>query len=198
MDITFTPSLANQICISIPPVHSSSTTVLNFTATLSRTWHAQLIRDSAKLQLWSDVSSDAEKLHSSEWRAFDFQTPAYPDSTTASLIPINTLAHERNNSQHDTLLSLQLRVPSRKSSFSFTYRLVHPTGEIRWLGQYGQNGSIVLEPSQVDSKFIFHEGWSIKNGGYTWTHGGKVVDALEVARLSSPSNYFIQSIGRER
>jgi hypothetical protein len=197
MDVAFTPPLANQIRLSIPSaVHS--TAVLNFTAALSSAYHAQFIRDRATLQLWSDVCLDSEKLHSTEWRAFDFQTHVSPDSTTASLIRTNSSTREGNSSQHDTLLSLQLCVPSRKSFFSFTYRVVYPTGEIRWLGQYGQNGTIVLEQSQTDSKFILHEGWSIKNGGYAWTHGGKSVDSLEVARLSNSSDYSIQSIGRER
>jgi hypothetical protein len=198
MDITFTPPLANQIRLFIAPVHS--TAVLNFTAALSSAYHAQFIRDGAKLQVWSDVCLDTEKLHSTEWCAFDFQTPASPITGSTVSLRIDTSTHEGNSVQHDSLLSLQLSVPltSRKYLFSFTYRLVYSTGEIEWLGQYGQNGTIVLEQSQSGSKFILHEDWSMKNGGYAWTHSSKSVDSLEVARLSSPSDYYIQSIGRGR
>lgn len=198
MDISFTPPLPNQIHLSIPPFQP--TAILNFTAALSYACHAQFIKDAAVLQLWSDVCLDGL---SADWCAFDFQTPSFPVS--GSTIPIDvplrvgTSTHERNTSQNHILLSLQLSVPltSQKYFFSFTYRLVYPTGEIKWFGQYGQNGTIVLEQSQTDSNFILHEGWSIKHGGYFWTHSGKSVDGLEVAKLSSPSAYSIQSIGRE-
>jgi len=192
MDITFTPPLVSQVRLSIP--YGRSTTVLNFTAALSSAHHAQLIRDSAKLQLWSDVCLNTDKFRSAEWCAFDFQTPT-PTAIEVSL----RNSTQTNDSQHGSLLSLQLTVPlaSPKYIFSFTYRLVYPTGDIRWLGQYGQNGTVVLEQSQSDFKFILYEGWSMKNGGYSWTHSGESVDNLEVARLS-PSDYFIQSIGRGR
>ena len=201
MDIVFTPPLANQIRLTIAPVHS--TAILNFTAALSSAYHAQLIRDGAKLQIWSDVCLDTEKRHSTEWCAFDFQldTPVSPilaGSTTA--IEVSLLTHEGNYAQHGSQLSVQLSVPisSPKCTFSFTYRIVYPAGEVKWLGQYNQNGIIVLEKSQSDSNFILHEGWSMENGGYAWTNSGNAIDNLEVARISSPTDYSIQLIGRGR
>ena len=198
MLITFTPPLADQISLSIPPVHSTAT--LNFTAILNPAYHAQFIRDGAILQLWSDVRLETEEVQSTYWRAFDFQTPKslIADST---IVTVSLVKTEGNISQHDSPLSLQLCVPlnSRPYLFSFTYRLLYPTGEIKWLGQYGHNGTIVLEPSQTCSRFVLHDGWSMKNGGYVWTSpSGKSVDNLEIARLSDLSDYSLQTVGRER
>ncbi|KAH8835440.1 hypothetical protein DL96DRAFT_1574228 [Flagelloscypha sp. PMI_526] len=43
---------------------------------------------------------------------------------------------------------LILRAPVFSTStqvYNFTYRLVHASGEIEWLGEYGQNGSLILQ-----------------------------------------------------
>jgi hypothetical protein len=203
MDIVFTPPLANKIRLQAAisaPAHST-TAVLNFTAALSSAYHAQLVRDGAKLQIWTDVSLDTQNLHSAEWHAFDFQTPQASPILGSTAIEVSLLTDQENYTQRDNLLSLQLSVPlvGPKCIFSFTYRIVYPAGEIKWLGQYGQNGTIILEQSQSDSSFILNEGWSMKNGGYAWTsNSGKAVDNLKVARLSCPSDYSIQLIGRER
>src|ERR1700733_8829375 len=146
MDITFTPPLANQTSLSILPAHSTAT--LNFTAILNSAYHAQFIRDGAILQLWSDVRLETEEVQSTYWRAFDFQTPKY--QIAGSIIEVS-LRTEGNTSQHDSPLSLQLCVPlsSRSYLFSFTYRLLYPTGEIKWLGQYERNGTIALGAPQT-------------------------------------------------
>jgi hypothetical protein len=204
MDITFTPPLAHETRLSFSPIHS--TAILVFTASFNSTPYAQFIHNDAKLQVWSNIRLDTDKPGTAEWRAFDFQIPAPSIAGSTSAIQVSllngTLALEGDNSSHDSLLSLQLSVPltSRGHAFSYTYRLAYPTGEIRWLGEYGRNrdGSIVIEQSWTDTQFILHEGWSTQNERYAWSDDGKSVDNLEVARLSSSSHYSIRSIGRDR
>jgi hypothetical protein len=201
MDITFTPPLSHETHLFISPIHSTATLI--FTASFSSASYAHLICHDAKLQVWTNVYLDTDKPGTAEWRAFDFQIPASPSAGSTDVIEVSlrddTLALEGDNPSHDSLLSLQLSVP-RGCAFSYTYRLVNPTGEIRWLGEYGRNrdGYIVIEQSRTDAKFILHEGWSTQNGRYAWTDNGKSVVSLEVARLSSPSDLSIWSIGRDR
>lgn len=71
----------------------------------------------------------------------------------------------------ENTLFVHLRVPLGNyidARFWFTYRLVHPSGEIQWLGEFGRNGELVIEKGLpgVDLR----EGWNIAEDGTYRTH----------------------------
>jgi hypothetical protein len=116
MTITFAPALGETIDISAP-----SSIFIDFEAILSRP-----LKQGERLQLWSNLPTPS--LSPGSWGAQD-------------LLPRDglpqTLALRAN-------CPLELEQDSTSQKFSFTYRIVRPSGQIEWLGQYGQNGRIVV------------------------------------------------------
>lgn len=146
MSIVFTPSLGDNLQLTVPSIQDTIT--LRFTAQLSAQLHAQLKHDRGRVQLWSDLPSLA---HTSggNWCEFDFEETIVDDSPNRNAVKMSLTASP--NSLHTTtehFLTLQVAIPtairSQQVQYSFTYRLVYPSGEVKWLGLFGQNGTLVL------------------------------------------------------
>ena len=161
--ISFNPPLNETTILNIPfhPGH------LSFTATLTT---AQLDARST-IQIWTDIPDNSQPSISREqqdWRprSFQFQN----NSSLASLsIPFQDLIHSSN------------------SQFSFTYRILHPDGRIQWLGDYGKNGSLIV--NRYDDRLVLFGDWATNPLGHSFTPKSTVKTPLQVFSLSDKTQW---------
>lgn len=204
MSIVFTPSLGDNLQLTVPSIQDTIT--LRFTAQLSAQLHAQLKHDRGRVQLWSDLPSLA---HTSggNWCEFDFEETIVDDSPNRNVVKMSLTASP--NSLHTTtehFLTLQVAIPtairSQQVQCSFTYRLVYPSGEVKWLGLFGQNGTLVLtrahdsDPS-TNTLFLL-DGWKSTIGNTReYYASGSEPTPVEIARFA-PMDYRVWAFGSER
>jgi hypothetical protein len=199
MPITFTPALGETVHVSVPDT-GTTTVQLYFTAVLSPWDLDEFSRNGIKVQVWSDIPAAGRS--AGEWGELDFTgnnpitDDGDPKDTKFSLLPVG---HNGDEEDQKNTLSLEFSVPlTGPWRFSFTYRLVYPSGEIRWLGQFGENGALVLE--RAASQLVLGEGWSPQatSGAYLWNTRGRTVEDFEVASLVNPSEYVVWALGKDR
>ncbi|KAJ6604305.1 hypothetical protein DFH09DRAFT_1354087 [Mycena vulgaris] len=183
MLITFSPALGETLHVSANGTRKS-TVQLHFAATiLFPADYEHIASGRVKLQVWSDIPASGRS--SGDWGEAEFRPVQFnsPHDQGFSLVP------DKKRDEIRTTLTVTFSVPLSAQHFSFTYRLVYPTGDIKWLGQYGQNGTLVLD--RTDSEpVLLGEGWvPTDNGAYRRDSGGSPVQGLEVARLSHPADH---------
>lgn len=156
--ITFNPPLGETTILNVPshPGH------LTFTATLT----TGLLDPRSTIQIWSDIPDNSQPSINREqqgWspRSFQFQKNA---SVVSLSIPFLDFIH-----------------PSR-SQFSFTYRILHPDGRVQWLGDYGKNGSLIV--NRYDDRLVLFGDWSTNHLGHSFTPKSAIKCPLQVFRLS--------------
>ncbi|KAI0359125.1 hypothetical protein OH77DRAFT_1575685 [Trametes cingulata] len=175
MQLTFSPALGEQTVLKVAPKASGSQrpaaqSVL-FRATFeSRESLLKARADGIKVELWSDVPVEGRSW--GEWGAAQFG-PLESESTPNEEVPTFSLgdAAEADDPVRENSLYVRLRVSLHDhvgARFSFTYRLVYPSGEVRWLGEFGRNGELAIERGLpgVDLR----EGWNISDDGTYRTH----------------------------
>ena len=195
MDIAFNPPIGDSIQLEIS--FALQTALLHFTAELSALDHNKLIQDRARIQLWSDLAQS-----DGVWGALDFtyQTQVTEELSSykislGSTCPI--LANEK------VTLSLEVVAPlpiSRNPHFSFTYRIFYPSGNIQWLGPFGQNGSLSFERSDHDlhNNFGLHS-WTFDKLRTAHIYEIKQpVGTLVVAKVRDVCNYCVRAMGPTR
>lgn len=198
MEFTFTPAIGEHVNITVPS-QQIGTVRLCLTATLSSSDYELYKRSAVKLQLWSDILVDSRP--SGEWGELDFQDvsamtpPRRADRGKPVAVSLASDVAGRSVRKPSFTLHIALP-PSAQSRFSFTYRLVYPNGEIRWLGQYGQNGTLAFVQGEPD--IVLGEGWVPGEGGYTWNAADRAVENLEIAKLVNPTTYTVWAIGKDR
>ena len=194
MDITFNPPIGDSI--QLETSFSLQTTLLHFTAELTVLDHNKLIQDHARIQLWSDLAQS-----DGEWGALDFtyQTQATEESSQISLgSTCPKLASEK------VTLFLEVVAPlpmGRNSHFSFTYRIFYPSGDIQWLGPFGQNGSLSFERSDHDLHNFGLHSWTFDKSRMAHVYEVKEPVAggtLVVAKVRDVSNYCVRAMGPTR
>ncbi|KAJ7042584.1 hypothetical protein C8F04DRAFT_82897 [Mycena alexandri] len=198
MDIEFSPPLGETVhChVSSSKTRQQSSSVrLHFTATLSNV-ALQVASGSARLQVWSDIPGNGR--HSGEWGETDFRLlPPLPVNEDAafSVLPDN----DSDVAEPNITLTADFVLPtSHGQRFSFTYRMLYPSGEIKWLGQYGQNGTLVLELDSDPVVLLEKDSWvSADNQVYRRDSDGRAVQDLEVAKLIRPHEYYIAYLAGE-
>ncbi|KAI0374441.1 hypothetical protein BV20DRAFT_1011471 [Pilatotrama ljubarskyi] len=175
MHLTFSPALGQETVLKVAPKASGSErpaaeSVL-FKATFdNRESLLEARADGIKVELWSDVPVGGRSY--GEWGASRFG-PLETESTPPQEVPTFSLgdASEDDDLSSENSLYVRLRVPLHDhvgARFSFTYRLVYPSGEVRWLGEFGRNGELLVEQGLpgVDLR----EGWNISDDGTYRTH----------------------------
>ncbi|KAI0961194.1 hypothetical protein AcV7_000361 [Taiwanofungus camphoratus] len=193
MQLTFFPALGETAHVSIPPRTSArqgSMQELVFRAVFdSRASYDQAQRDGVKVEMWTDLPADGRA--SGEWGAVSFnkhehEEPSNPESgaghTTLSLLSSerrDTSGWEQDEYAFYASLSLWLH-DSSPARFSFTYRLVYPSGEIQWLGTFGWNGQLVIERGFTGVSL--GEGWTSRGGRFEFYENAS--GEREVGRLS--------------
>ncbi|KAJ7139785.1 hypothetical protein C8R44DRAFT_975527 [Mycena epipterygia] len=184
MRIAFSPALGETVHVSVGA--RKPATQLHFTASLSSPAdYDQLASGLVKLQVWSDIPANGRG--TGDWGEAEFKPVPATDEAGFSL-----LVDERNEIK--TSLTLDFSVSSSGQRFSFTYRMVYPSGEIKWLGHYGHNGTLVLDRTDSDPVFL-GDGWvPADNESYRRDSDGRAVQDFEVAKLPHPANYTAYSV----
>jgi hypothetical protein len=197
MDIIFSPAIGDSI--QVETTLSSQRILLHFTAELTARDQNKLIQDRARLQLWSDLPRDDQSLSDGEWGALDFPYGAQVTEEMSSshkiylgnTYPIPAIGEK---------VTLFLQVVSRTSRpFSFTYRIIYPSGDIRWLGGFRQNGSLSFQRSDYDLRNFGLHSWTFDKSRMAHIYEVKQsVGTLIVARVRDVYNYRVKAIGPTR
>ncbi|KAI0662565.1 hypothetical protein C8Q70DRAFT_959559 [Cubamyces menziesii] len=191
MQLTFTPALGEETVLKVAPVASgrpASQSVL-FKATFEdREALLKARTDGVKVEVWSDIPVDGRSY--GDWGALPFSelgTTSVPQGVPS--FSLTSDAKEGDDASQENSLYVHIRAPFHEhigAHFHFTYRLVFPTGEIKWLGEFGRNGELVIEQGLpgVDLR----EGWNISDDGTYRTHafpGDRVLGYLADPRAWS-------------
>ncbi|THV06088.1 hypothetical protein K435DRAFT_849525 [Dendrothele bispora CBS 962.96] len=218
MPVSFIPALGDAVRIHLPLWHTTSkqasTAQLQFTAFLDDHEFQQL-KNGMKVQIWTNIPSDERR--NGEWGAMDFELDdeLFSIQHDSSAIPLSfgpssvygsarDAAHESPNTESRHVLTAKFSVPVSTSgnSFSFTYRLLYPSGEERWLGSYGQNGTLYLGISSKpdESGFALENDWALTNSDsvplWQW-RSDSVVKDLRVAEFLHPEDWSVCCVGKE-
>lgn len=205
MSIIFAPSLGDNIQLTVPSIQDTIT--LRFTAQLSAHLHTQLKHDRGRLQLWSDLPSLA-RASDGNWRELDFQDGIKVDDLPHPNVVKMSLTASANTLHTTTehFLVLQVAIPtpirSQQVQYSFTYRLVYPSGEVKWLGLFGQNGTLVLtrahDSDPLTETLSLLDGWKSAIGNTReYYASGSESTPVEIARFA-PMDYRVWAFGSER
>ncbi|KAG5648203.1 hypothetical protein DXG03_006158 [Asterophora parasitica] len=200
MDIDFKPAL-NDIAHVLAPLtpRGLATAVLNFSATLNVAGYEELERGGGKIQLWTNIPSGGvtTSTNGGDWNSCDFQdtaSAAGPRHSTTELL-LGDLAQYGGDPPGSTLLSLQVSVPlsnNGQSRFAFTYRIIYPSGEIRWLGAFGQNGTLLVEGVKSEPAFVLASGWTSRENVYVFKGVG--AEKTTVITLAKPAEYDVWTL----
>jgi hypothetical protein len=195
MHISFHPPVDQTVPISVLP--HASTVQLHFTATLnSQKAYDEFKRDGVRIQVWSDIPAGGRE--EGEWGELSFEEGiSYKEDNSLSET-VSLLSEDTDRGSKGHTLCLDCTVPLfGQSRFAYTYRLVYPDGDIRWLGQFGRNGTLILE--YADLRITLGDGWRLEDEAardYRWCNDGVPVD-VEVARLDR-KDYSVWCVGKER
>ncbi|KAF7339764.1 RING finger protein 8 [Mycena sanguinolenta] len=174
MHIVFSPPLGETVHVSAGRTRKP-TALLHFTATLNNPAdYEQVASGHVKLQVWSEIPGNGR--HAGEWGEAEFK-------------PV----HSVNGSKKHVLVA-SYRWPTREPPYSGL--LLYPDGAIKWLGDYGHNGTLVLNWTDLDP-VILDEHWVLApgNDSYLRESTGRAVHDLQVARLAHPFNYMVYPAG---
>ncbi|KAH9890961.1 hypothetical protein C8Q73DRAFT_734656 [Cubamyces lactineus] len=173
MQLTFSPVLGEQTILKVAPVASGrpASQSMLFKATFeNREALLKARADGVKVEVWSDIPVDGRS--HGEWGALAFgelETTRAPQG--APSFSLASDAKDGDDADLENSLYVHVRAPFHEhigAHFSFTYRLVFSTGEVKWLGEFGRNGELVIEQGLpgVDLR----EGWNISDDGTYRTH----------------------------
>ncbi|EAU93432.1 hypothetical protein CC1G_04411 [Coprinopsis cinerea okayama7 len=198
MQIVFKPAIGEKITVPISDCcDEQDTVILRFTATLGHQEYQQAVEGSLKVQLFSDVPSPKPE----GWKAHNFEIEAaLPDGTsevarddTRSTF-IGLAEPDDQGGVHQRQLVCYVPVLVRNvRNFSFTYRIQYASGNIRWLGSYGKDGSVVIVRGGLKGLDL----------GQGWTDSGRVyaLDAttapVSIASFSNITDYSIWAFPRD-
>ncbi|KAI0651589.1 hypothetical protein C8Q79DRAFT_45865 [Trametes meyenii] len=185
MQLTFSPALGEQTVLKAAPAASGRSTSQSILFKVSFESRGSLLeaqRDGIKVEVWSDVPAGGRL--PGEWGAVQFGTMEPGPALRPQVAERSALhdAAEEDGLAEDRSLYAGLRVSLSDrvgARFSFTYRLVYPSGHVQWLGEFGRNGELVVEQGLpgVDLR----EGWNISGDGTYRTHafpGDRVLGSL--------------------
>ncbi|EMD41656.1 hypothetical protein CERSUDRAFT_110229 [Gelatoporia subvermispora B] len=159
MHLTFTPALCETKTVVVPPGAAGSRTELLFRATFgSREALAQAQRDGVRVEMWTDLPVEGKL--TGEWGAYPFDPiPPVPSGCSAfSLIdPQEDPEAGLGENVVHCKFALDLSQTDR-TRFALTYRLVYPSGDVKWLGPYGGDTAIQIERGLPG--MTLYEGWN--------------------------------------
>lgn len=189
----FFPPLDSTLVVDVPSNTRAGGVSLLFRArTGSASALEQLKQDGVKVQAWTNAPVDGDHAEG-EWGGYDFEeAPAAPvdlgNSTPFSLPPPT----EDNvvDEPYTLFLTLKLRALPHyqtEADFLVTYRLLYPSGEVKWLGYHGRDLRCVLKrtdpwlappasaPSSPESQSRLFSSVSMKEPWGCWAIGPRSV-----------------------
>jgi hypothetical protein len=183
MVIQFFPAQGERVPVAVPP-HSSTIELQFIAAFASDKDYREARQDGVKVELWSNISM----AHGGEgrWGAHGFEWATDHTSDCTCQCGGDTSAKCTSNPK---VLDLRLRIPISRNQVEYTYRLVYPSGQIKWLGDYERNGVLVLERNLTQGQFFDSH---VKEG--TFSSGQVGWDNKQVIQLSQDVDWSIYAI----
>lgn len=131
MTISFTPALGEIVHIAVK--HDATSARLRFTAVLFVHEFRYYETSGAKVQIWSDVPTTSDG-----WEARNFESSEGQSRRSS-------MSDEMDFDQ--VVLSLVVDAPLKATtrSYSFTYRILYPSGEVKWMGTARTNGEFIFQ-----------------------------------------------------
>ena len=152
---SFFPSLGSTTRVAVGSAQEQASVHVSFVARLSDSDYAEAFNTGARVEIWTDAPTPGKP--NGEWSAvpFEYRKRDAQQATSEIVLDITTgqaIEQSQIQSKEDGhILYAQLHLPkSAGERYSFTYRLVYPSG-VQWLG-YGSNNG-VLEAVADDGFF---------------------------------------------
>ncbi|KAH9947695.1 hypothetical protein B0H21DRAFT_821697 [Amylocystis lapponica] len=199
MELTFSPALDAFTPIKLIPQPGFAQDLI-FKATFSsRAAHDQARREGVRVEMWTDLPVAGRAL--GEWGALAFQmldhaSVAREEADSDRVLEMSSQDQQSGSAADEQALHVTLplalcdRAPTK---FSYTYRLVYPSGSVRWLGQYGQNGVIIVERGYPGLNL--GAGWRDSDDGSCLLESG--AEETEVGELSGEMEWSSCRVGRD-
>ncbi|KAH9835786.1 uncharacterized protein C8Q71DRAFT_858630 [Rhodofomes roseus] len=205
MQLTFSPALGEAVPLVVRPgKHGASQDVL-FKATFDSFASYEHARSyGVRVEMWTDLPMEGKA--PGQWSAVPFVFQDFRDEEHGpeyQVLPLPSPADEDAASSHGRAVyaNLPLRLVGYRSGhrFSFTYRLVYASGEIRWLGAFGQNGTLVVDQLSLPEALgvTLGEGWEVQDDGVVLFEGGPA-NRQEVGKLLAGRSWSTWAVGRDR
>ena len=148
----FFPPLDSTLVVDVPSNARAGGVSLLFRArTGSASALEQLKQDGVKVQAWTNAPVDGDHTEG-PWGAYDFEEApaAAPINVDNTVAPFSLPPPTENNIVDEPFtlfLTLKLKALPRyqtAADFLVTYRLLYPSGEVKWLGYQGRDLRCVL------------------------------------------------------
>ena len=188
MGFVFNPPLGEQVRISPAGQPNQKSLLVYFSTALD----SDGCDGDVKVQIWSDLPAPGRP--SGEWGETAFQLA---EGFTLNTLEVTSDFHESSNI---TTLHAKFILPlSGRTRYSYTYRLVYPSGTVTWLGNYGQNGQLVLDPSPLGhAPLSLARGWKLqRNESYIWQANTSGKHQTKVGELDKNTNSSICAFGKD-
>ena len=151
MTISFFPP-REKVSIRAAP---DSATLLHFSATFSsKAEYDDIKRNGGIVELWTNIPDS--QVVEGQWRAISFED--WDADIDASVHSTGTLSFgpKVESTSDSKVLHLHLEVPNSSGGkwYQYTHRIAYPRfGNIKWLGDYGRDGVLVIsaDESPADS-----------------------------------------------
>ena len=205
MQVTFSPALGETVPLV---VHSAKLDVpldVTFKATFgSPTSYEHAEMHNTRVEMWTDLPVEGRA--NDGWSAVPFtfeasQSGAHGELGRVICLPSPAGESTAGSERCVAYAKVALRAGSFTDNqrFSFTYRLVHASGHIQWLGAFGQDGTLVVNYAPFPNAWgiELHDGWQMQEDGVA-SFQGRSMRRQEVGRLSDSSAWRIWAIGRDR
>jgi hypothetical protein len=172
MGIAFNPPLGKSLHLAVD-ASQRAPVQLCFRASLDSDDELQL-KGGAKVQVWSNLP--APERAAGEWGETTFEREeaeegeekghcAAPSTTATAPDTVSGAIQARATALHAYFTV----PPSVQTHFAYTYRLVYPSGMVRWLGEYGRNGQLCLDRRVASVALSLAEGWALQpDGSRVW------------------------------
>ena len=148
----FFPPLDSTLIVDVPSNARAGGVSLLFKAcTGSASAFEQLKQDGIKVQAWTNAPVDDDRSEG-EWGAYNFEeAPAAAAMNAGNSTPFSLPPPTEDSvvdEPYTLFLTLKLRTLPRyqtEADFLVTYRLLYPSGEVKWLGYHGRDLHCVLK-----------------------------------------------------
>ncbi|KDQ54768.1 hypothetical protein JAAARDRAFT_60231 [Jaapia argillacea MUCL 33604] len=204
MQLSFNPPLGKTTTIVLPPQGSEADdeVKLSFTATFEVVEeYARAKQDGVRVEMWTDLPMKGRDV--GEWGAIAFKDVSTDQvHEVGEAHPTLSLFISETEEQRapETLPTLRVDISTHlhgKTHFSFTYRLIYPSGWSRWLGDFGHNGILAVE--RRDPRFnLWHDWRTPKEGVHVWETREPCLDDVEVGELGGGLGWSFWALGEDR
>ncbi|KAJ4476690.1 hypothetical protein J3R30DRAFT_3704165 [Lentinula aciculospora] len=193
MAIEFIPAIDQVVDIAIPEWHTTGSTVeLRFSAVLGDEEFQLFKKNGMKVQIWSDIPLGGR--NEGEWGEIDLHDITIDPSSDDSQIPLAALDDGEDKPKNLLSVVCSVLFSGNSKHFSFTYRVVYPSGEVKWLGHFGRNGTVHIIPaSKNNSGIVLEEGWVANTAPFVWNFRERPhLEGLLIAQIAHPEDWFIK------